>query len=98
MAIAYRDSSFGELVPATPGKIIRVRRLMITCDTSASFKLKHSGGDITPSFQVRASGSSLLDLRFDRDAPQTPRGANLEVFTPLLSGSYSVWVEYELVD
>lgn len=98
MAVAYRDSSTGELVPATAGKIIRVRRLLITTDATASFKLKHSGGDITPSFYLRQAGTSVLDVRFERDVPQSPRGANLEVFTPVIGASYSVWVEYELVD
>lgn len=98
MAIAYRDSSQGELVPATPGKIIRVRRLLISSDVTTVFQLKHSTGEVTPPFYIRAGGANVVDLRFDRDAPQTPRGANLELFTEALAASYSVWVEYELVD
>jgi len=99
MASAYLDSTTGELVPAVPGRIIRVRRLIISTDANGWFQLKHGGeGDVTHKFYMRVGGASTIDLQYERDTPQTPHGASLGLDTNVLMSSYCVYVEYELVD
>ena len=103
MASAYLDSTTGDLVAGVSGKIIRVRRLIISTEGNGWFQLKHSMGTedeetITQKLYLRAGGANVIDLHFDRDAPQTPRGASLGVGSNLELMSYSVYVEYELVD
>ena len=103
MASAYLDSTTGELVPAASGKIIRVRRLVVSADANGWFQLKHSmgtddEGEVTQKFYMRAAGVSAIDLWFHRETPQTPREATLDLDSNLLLNSYSVYVEYELVD
>jgi len=99
MASAYLDSTTGELVPAVAGKIIRVRRLIISSDDSGWFQLKDGDdGDVTHKFYIRVNGANTIDLHYERDAPQTPRGLSLRLGSNLLMSSYCVYVEYELVD
>jgi hypothetical protein len=103
MASAYRDSSEGELVAAVAGKVIRVRRLTVSTEGNGWFQLRHSmgkggEGDVTQKYYLQIAGTNVLDLAFERDMPQTPRGTSLGVATNLMMTSYSVYVEYELVN
>ncbi len=102
MAVYFANTpTNGDLVAGAAGRIIRVRRVIFTCDQNGYFELRHSygtGGEmpIVPRLYVRSAGQSPLDLRFDREAPQTPPGAPLGFFTELVS-NFSIWIEYELV-
>lgn len=102
MAVYFADNPpSGTLVAGTPGRILRVRRVLFSSDQNGFFELRHSSGsgeeaNITPRFYVRAAGMSPLDIAFRGEAPQTPAGRSLGFYTEL-AGNYSIWLEYELV-
>lgn len=102
MAVYFADNPpNGDIVPAVAQRVIRVRRIIFTTDQNGSFELRHSFGTgeearILPKIYVRAAGMSPLDLRFREEAPQTPAGTPLGFYTDLV-GSFSLWVEYEIV-
>ncbi|RMF71779.1 MAG: hypothetical protein D6744_17495 [Planctomycetota bacterium] len=86
---------------ASPGKRVRIRRLIVTTAVNGSLTLKQDigGADETavfPTIQARAQGPAL-DLYFDREMPQTAPGLALG-FESGVAGDHGIWIEYDLVD
>jgi len=98
---SHTDGFSGNVVAAVAGKRIRVRRLIVSTSVNTGFTLRQDVGgpdqaDVAPTLQGRTGGTAI-DLRFDREAPQTAPGKALGYFTDGI-GAYGVWIEYELVD
>ncbi len=103
MATAFANfASNGVLtVDAVADQIIRVRRVLVTSDVSGQVELRTDyGGDpssISPILYVRQGGSSVADLRFERESLNGARGKNVALVTTI-AGNHGVLLEYDLVN
>lgn len=104
MAVYFASHVAGVSAPAVaavPGKRIRLKRLIVSTDTNTGFTLAQdiggaSAADISPKFQIRASGGGI-DYVFIDEKPQTGPGLSLGYTIDAVSASTGVWIEYEAV-
>ena len=86
-------------VLATPGRRVRIRRLLISTGTSGAVRIKGNPGPseqaLLPPLFVRAGGPAL-DADFVREFPQTEPDQSLG-YTSDIDGPHSIWLEYDLV-
>lgn len=80
------------VVPAAPGRIHRLKRLLTAA--SAHLTFKSGSTEITPKL---TAGDISLDVRWDREFPQTVSGEALVVLNDDMQ-SRKCWIEYDTVD
>ena len=102
MAVYFAEHSGPAAATAvlpSPGRRVRIRRLLLSTGTSGAVRLKQDPGPdeqaVLPPLFVRAGGPAL-DARFGREFPQTDVGQTL-CYASDIDGPHSIWLEYELV-
>lgn len=103
MAVQLLERPGAFVATAVSGKIIRVRRLLISSDETAWFVLKSVSiaaveTEISPRLYSVAGQATLIDVRFGEECPQTARGEGLLLDSNLGGGDIGLWVEYDVVD
>lgn len=88
------------VISATAGRRIRVRRLILTTAVNTQFTIRQDVGGasdaaIAMTIEGRA-GAGAIDLHFKSEMPQTAAGLALG-YDATGIGNYGVWIEYDLV-
>lgn len=97
----HNNANSSTVAAATPGKRIRIRRLIVSATLDGTIEFKQDiGGDfeqrLLPELAASAAGPAL-DLRFERELPQTESGLALG-YESAIAGKHGIWIEYDLAD
>lgn len=103
MATAFGSYTSGTTLAAgaVADKVLRIRRLLVSTSVDGYVHVvTDSAGaatPIAPTIYVRQAGDSTVDLWFDSEPLNGERGKDVAIVA-FLSGDYSLYFEYEVVE